>query len=147
MTDLKARIASDLATVGTIAPNLPIWRDLEKREYTLSQMQTSHMIYILRIIVNEWARLVGVPQISRPSSMGYTPRQFNFETTPLSFFLIRARIFTLEIFRRLEAGESLPAPVARAWGQVQNKILECLNAGRAQVTDGNQWLTMHEEGR
>ena len=44
----------DVPTDGMIASPF-VWRDHKGADYRLSEMETSHLVNIVRLIVNEWA--------------------------------------------------------------------------------------------
>jgi hypothetical protein len=117
------------------APNV-IWISADRKRYRLHEMQTSHLVFIIRLVVNEWAERIGVESIHREAEPGYKLRHLNFEAFPLEFFLVRARIFTVEAIRRMEAGEVLTGMAALAWEQVKLKIAECLAKEDRALTAG-----------
>jgi hypothetical protein len=126
-----------LSPGGDVTAANVIWISADRKRYRLHEMQTSHLVFIVRLVVNEWAERIGVEPIQREAEAGYKLRHLNFEAFPLEFFLVRARIFTVEAIRRMEAGEVLTGMAAIAWEQVKQKILECLAKENRALSAGS----------
>lgn len=99
-----------------------IWIDHTGRPLKLSQMETSHLVNIMRRVVNAWAVSKGVAPIPIPNPVACIA-----EVESLSV-LLRARLFGQEIRRRLDAGEVLSPAYARIWAAVLDKARELLSA-------------------
>ena len=86
-------------------------------------MATSHLINIIRQIVNAWATLEGVSPVFVKeywAEMDFTDRH------KLERYSIHSRMFLREIYRRLETGEQLPPGYERVWQSVVDKVSEML---------------------
>lgn len=121
-----------LARRSNITAENIIWVTAEKKRMKLSQMETSHLIYILRLVVNQWAEGLGLEPINRVAKPGYQLKSLDpkaFKGTRGISLAIRSRIFALEAIRRLDAGDKLDADATKAWVDVQMKIQECLSVG------------------
>lgn len=106
-----------------------IWIDHTGRPLKLSQMETSHLVNIMRRVVNAWAVSKGVAPIPIPNPVA---RIAEVESLPV---LLRARLFGQEIRRRLDAGETLSPAYARIWAAVLDKARELLSAEVATLPE------------
>lgn len=102
----------------------PIWEDHTGKRWRLSQMETSHLVFINRLVVNEWAKAYGL----RPVPIKNPVAMLNPDCTPEHLIEIarRARLMAEEVLRRLDEGEQIDGGVRVVWERVVNKIQECL---------------------
>jgi len=98
-----------------------IWIDHTGRPLKLSQMETSHLVNIMRRVVNAWAVSKGVAPIPIPNPLATIAAVESLSV------LLRARLFGQEIRRRLDAGETLSPAYARIWAAVLDKARELLH--------------------
>lgn len=114
-------------TRSTALTNEPlIWQSHDGRRWRLSEMESSHLVNILRRIVNSWAERAGIAPvpIKNPQAV------LNLVDYNLERYNDAARLFCTELIRRLANGEKLSTGYANVWGQVQAKIIELLNSSK-----------------
>lgn len=102
-----------------------IWRDHTGQAWRLSQMESTHLVNILRLVVNRWAESLGV----RPVPIR-NPQAILNPDYPDTWFAGVSQRMAEELLRRLQAGEQLPGGYAVVWDKVVNKIQECLRADK-----------------
>lgn len=100
-----------------------IWRDHTGKAWRLSQMESTHLVNILRLVVNRWAETLGV----RPVPVK-NPQAYLDPNHPPEWLAAVSGRMAEELLRRLQAGEVLPGGYAVVWERVVNKIQECLRA-------------------
>lgn len=105
-------------------PAWPIWQDHQGRHWRLTEMETSHLVYIIRQFVNEWADSLGLEPISIKS-----PRaDAGFGTyRPLDQWAPIVILMVQEIHRRIEAEIDFPWPdhLSVTWARIARKVNEC----------------------
>lgn len=101
-----------------------IWVDHTGQEWRLSEMETSHLIFINRLVVNQWALALGL----RPVPIKNPVAILDPSRTPEQMLEVArcARVMAEEVLRRLNDGEDLDGGVLVVWDRVVNKIQECL---------------------
>lgn len=102
-----------------------IWHDYTGRAWRLSQMKSTHLVNILRLVVNRWAESLGV----RPVPIK-NPQAILDPNYPNARLAATAQQMAEELLRRLQKGEQLPVGHAVVWDRVVNKIQECLRADK-----------------
>ena len=87
-------------------------------------METSHLIFINRLVVNQWALALGL----RPVPIKNPVAILDPSRTPEQVLDVarRARVMAEEVMRRIEEGERLDGGIAVVWDRVVNKFQECL---------------------
>ncbi len=120
----------DLAQKQTqnLAPEPYIWRDHEGNAWQLSKMQTTHLINILRLVVNRWVLRYGLAPvpIKNPQAI-LDPARIDEDLAPVIEQMARAILY------RLAEGEQLPPGYAVVWSRVVAKIRECLIAQQLSI--------------
>lgn len=101
-----------------------IWTDNTGQRWQLSEMETSHLIFINRLVINQWALALGL----RPVPIKNPVAILDPDRTPEQVIdvALRARRMAEEVLRRLDEGEQLDGGVRVVWDRVVNKIQECL---------------------
>ena len=99
-----------------------VWRDHKGTDYRLSEMETSHLVNIVRLIVNEWAIRHGIEPVPIRNPLA----RLNLEDYRLEEYAEHTRMFCQEILYRLTK-ESLSPGYSRVWESVVEKVLEVLN--------------------
>lgn len=102
-----------------------IWHDHTGQAWRLSQMESTHLVNILRLVVNRWAESLGV----RPVPIK-NPQAILDPNHPNAWLAATAQRMAEELLRRLQEGERLPVGYAVVWDKVVNKIQECLRADK-----------------
>ena len=129
MDNQSIKIRLDLlAPAAYPTPVTVTWKTADKQELRLNDLTTAHLLNISRQIVNAWGYPLGVQPLEREADPRYRRRNLNIEDSTMSWFLIRLRIFVLEIFRRIEGGEVLADETAAGWERLKQKIDACLDA-------------------
>lgn len=98
-----------------------IWVDHKGNEWRLSQMESTHLVNILRLVVNRWAETLGV----RPVPIKNPQAIINTEY-PADRLAQKAGVMAEALLDRFERGETLPGGYAVVWERVVSKIQECL---------------------
>ena len=111
----------DAPTDGMIASPV-VWRDHKGTDYRLSEMETSHLVNIVRLIVNEWAIRHGIEPVPIRNPLA----RLNLEDYRLEEYAEHTRMFCQEILYRLTK-ENLSPGYSRVWESVVEKVLEVLN--------------------
>ncbi len=111
-----------------------IWTDHTGRAWRLSQMKTSHLIFINRLVVNQWALALGLRPVPIKNSIAI----LDPNRTPEQVIEVarRARVMAEDVLRRLEAGERLDGGVTVVWERVVNKYQECLRKSGQPLHQG-----------
>lgn len=101
-----------------------IWQDHKGNHWRLSDMESTHLVNILRLVVNRWAAALGV----RPVPIRNPVAILNLDLDPEGLAKVArcAGVMAEALLDRLEAGEQLPGGYAVVWERVVNKIQECL---------------------
>ncbi len=98
-----------------------MWVDHTGKKWRLSQMESSHLVNILRLVVNRWATSLGVRPVPIKNPQAIINPNF-----PDSTLAIVSQRMAEELLRRLDKGEQLSSGYAVVWQRVVNKIQECL---------------------
>lgn len=129
MDNQSIKIRLDLLAPSAYPTPITVtWKTADKQELRLADLTTAHLLNISRQIVNAWGYPLGVQPLEREADPRYRRRNLNIEDATMSWFLVQLRIFTLEIFRRIEGGEVLADETAAGWERLKQKIEACLDA-------------------
>lgn len=111
-----------------------IWTDHTGTAWRLSRMETSHLIFINRLVVNQWALALGL----RPVPIKNPVAILDPERTPEQVIDVarRARVMAEEVMRRVNEGERLDGGVGVVWERVVNKYQECLRRAGQPLHQG-----------
>lgn len=111
-----------------LAPEPYIWRDHRGNVWQLSKMETTHLINILRLVVNRWVLRYGLAPvpIKNPQAI-LDPARTDEDLAPVIEQMARAILY------RLAEGEQLPPGYAVVWSRVVAKIRECLIAQQLSI--------------
>lgn len=111
----------DADTSDALTNEPTIWLDHTGRAWRLSEMESAHLVNILRLVVNRWAESLGV----RPVPIK-NPQAILDPEHPEAWLAVTSQRMAEELLRRLDKGEQLPSGYAVVWERVVNKIQECL---------------------
>jgi hypothetical protein len=139
---LTERLA--LVPINQLDQQAYIWSDYQGRKWQLAKMETSHLINILRLIVNEWAKRHGIDPVPIRNPLAV----LNLQNYKLEQYAGHTRVFCEEVLRRLKT-ERLSTGYQVVWNRVIAKIFECLDAmssetptltkGQYALTEAEQW--------
>lgn len=142
MNNTSALIQQLGIQANTAITHAPIvWGDHKGILYKLHEMETSHLVNILRLIVNEWAKrceIAPVP-IRNPQAV------LNLKAYRLEQFSGAAKMFCAELIRRLSNGDDLSPGYQVVWDRVVSKILELLNCNAPLLVGSQSQLAIADD--